>query len=140
MSAANDYLTREQLCEWLHVSSRRLAALMAAGDVPRALVREGKPVWPVRTLLNWLEAAPRDAAPIRTALYRHFDERGTLLYVGISLCAIGRLAQHRARAEWFDRISEIRVEWFDSREEALAAEAAAIVAECPLHNVQGAAR
>lgn len=73
---------------------------------------------------------------MRTALYRHFDAAGQLLYVGISLSAVQRLAQHRQTAHWFDRIARIDIEWHDSREEALAAEVVAIKAEAPQCNVQ----
>lgn len=77
---------------------------------------------------------------MRTALYRHFDAVGALLYVGISLSAVQRLAQHRQTAHWFDRIARIEIEWHDSREEALAAEISAISCEKPPCNVQHAQR
>lgn len=67
-------------------------------------------------------------------LYRHFDAAGDLLYVGISLSAIGRLAQHRASADWFDQIAKVEIEQFETRDLALAAEAAAIDTERPRHN------
>jgi excinuclease UvrABC nuclease subunit len=68
---------------------------------------------------------------MRTALYRHFDAAGRLLYVGISLSAVQRLAQHRLTAHWFERIARIEIEWRDSREEALIAEIQAIARERP---------
>lgn len=71
----------------------------------------------------------------RTALYRHFAADGTLLYVGISLCAVGRLAQHRAEKPWYDQISRVDVEWLPTREQAIAAEKYAIQVERPLHNI-----
>ena len=67
-------------------------------------------------------------------LYRHFDAAGDLLYVGISLSAVGRLAQHRSSADWFDQIAKIEIEQFETRDLALAAEAAAINAERPKYN------
>lgn len=70
----------------------------------------------------------------RTALYRHFGADGALLYVGISLHAVRRLEQHKTSAHWFSRIRRVDVEWFDTRAMALAAEAAAIVAENPVCN------
>lgn len=69
-----------------------------------------------------------------TALYRHFDAGGQLLYVGISLNAVQRLAQHRDTAHWFARLARVEVEWHVDREAALRAEACAIAAEAPLHN------
>lgn len=71
----------------------------------------------------------------RTALYRHFDGAGELLYVGISLNAVSRLAQHRLEANWFDEIARIDIEWHPTREAAEAAERAAIKAEYPRHNI-----
>lgn len=71
----------------------------------------------------------------RTALYRHFDAAGALLYVGISLSAVQRLAQHKQTAAWFDGIARVEVQWLASREEALTAEAIAIAKEGPLWNV-----
>ena len=68
-------------------------------------------------------------------LYRHFDERENLLYVGVSLSTIQRLAQHRYHSHWFNSISKVTIEQFPSREEALEAERTAIQKEEPLHNV-----
>jgi hypothetical protein len=73
-----------------------------------------------------------------TTLYRHFDGDGRLLYVGISLNAIIRLAAHRA-SPWFDEIARVEIERFPSREVALAAERAAIRDEKPECNVAGRA-
>lgn len=72
---------------------------------------------------------------MRTALYRHFDAAGQLLYVGISLSAVQRLAQHRLTARWFERIARIEVEWHDSREDAISAEIQAIAGEHPECNI-----
>lgn len=71
-----------------------------------------------------------------TALYRHFDKNGKLLYVGISLSVVKRLGQHKLHAHWYMRIARIDVEWFNSREEASHAEMLAIQDENPECNVQ----
>jgi len=68
-----------------------------------------------------------------TQLYRHYDARKRLLYVGISLSAVSRLSQHKDKT-WFTEIARVTVENFPSREMALSAEAAAIKAERPLYN------
>ena len=34
-------------------------------------------------------------------LYRHFDRLGELLYVGISISTMRRLAQHKTQSAWF---------------------------------------
>jgi excisionase family DNA binding protein len=57
------------------------------------------------------------------------------LYVGVSLSAIQRLAQHRDASHWFAEIASVKVERFADRKEALAAERAAITAENPRHNL-----
>jgi hypothetical protein len=72
---------------------------------------------------------------IGTALYRHFDHDGRLLYVGISLSAVTRTAQHRSRAPWFSQITRIEIEWHKSRSAAALAEKRAIKAERPLYNI-----
>jgi DNA-binding transcriptional regulator YiaG len=72
-------------------------------------------------------------------LYRHFDDAGTLLYVGIGLCSIGRLSQHRRSAHWFRRITRVEIQHFADEQSAMAAEAAAIRDERPLFNKRGLA-
>ena len=68
-----------------------------------------------------------------TALYRHFDADGVLLYVGIARSVTARFAQHED-SPWDDLIASITVERFATREEAEAAEREAIKAEKPIHN------
>ncbi len=75
--------------------------------------------------------------PVRTALYRHFDAAGRLLYVGISFNSIQRTAQHRHGAHWFESIARIEIEWHPTRAAALAAEAIAIAKDAPAHNIAG---
>lgn len=72
----------------------------------------------------------------KTYLYRHYDKAGLLLYVGISLSAVKRLAQHRAASNWFPQIAKVTIEAFDTRADALVAERVAIDRECPVYNVQ----
>lgn len=67
-------------------------------------------------------------------LYRHFDAEGNLLYVGISLFAVGRLAQHKVHAGWSSHISFITVHRYKSREAARRAEKLFIRLEKPLWN------
>lgn len=72
---------------------------------------------------------------VETQLYRHFGRDGALLYVGISLFSVYRLAQHINGSHWADRITTISIERFASREAAFRAETAAIVNERPLFNI-----
>lgn len=72
---------------------------------------------------------------MKTALYRHFDAAGRLLYVGISLNALQRLGQHSYGAAWFDHIATVTIEQHPTRGDALTAEAIAIAKESPLWNI-----
>ena len=71
----------------------------------------------------------------KTALYRHFDKGGKLLYVGIAVDPEKREYSHRREAPWAHRIDRIEVEWFNTRHKAVEAERAAIAAEKPRFNV-----
>lgn len=72
----------------------------------------------------------------KTALYRHYDARGKLLYIGISLSAVQRLKQHVGDKEWASEIASVKIEQHDTRDAALKAEAEAIKAERPRWNVK----
>lgn len=71
-----------------------------------------------------------------THLYRHFDSSGALLYVGISVSALQRLKAHRDGSAWFDSIARVEIQAFTSRQEAEAAERAAIQSEKPRWNIR----
>lgn len=75
---------------------------------------------------------------VRTALYRHWDDAGQLLYVGIALDPARRSNSHRERSLWFRRIARIDIQWCGSREEALDAEQKAIQTELPRFNIHHA--
>lgn len=68
------------------------------------------------------------------ALYRHFDDLGTLLYVGISQDPHVRTAGHVAGSEWVQFARRGSVDWFPTTEAALVAEAFAIRTEGPVFN------
>jgi hypothetical protein len=69
-----------------------------------------------------------------TSLYRYYDSGGKLLYVGISVSAAGRMAQHYETAPWFENLASVKVEKYSNREAALLAEKNAIVTEKPMFN------
>jgi hypothetical protein len=69
-----------------------------------------------------------------TQLYRYYDGRGKLLYVGISLSAALRLGQHRKKSGWYRKVARMEIENHPTRDVALRAEALAIAAESPRHN------
>lgn len=71
---------------------------------------------------------------MQTDLYRHFDASGRLLYVGVSLSAIGRLRQHRRESHWSSEVATVMIEKFPTRADALRAERNAIIRENPKHN------
>lgn len=70
-----------------------------------------------------------------TALYRHFADDGSLLYVGISLSWPARTKAHVRGSRWFDQVAKVEIERFPSREAALEAEREAIGRERPKFNV-----
>lgn len=76
------------------------------------------------------------SSPERTALYRLFDTDDRLLYVGISSNPKERLKAHAADKPWWPEVASREIEWFPSREQAAAAEVAAIRTEQPIHNHQ----
>lgn len=71
-----------------------------------------------------------------TALYRCFNNRDELLYVGVSYSAINRYSQHKTSSKWAKDVVKICIEHFNSRDLALAAEKKAIKTEYPKHNTQ----
>lgn len=74
----------------------------------------------------------------QTSLYRYRDAKGRLLYVGISGKLARRLHQHESGTRpWVHEATNITVEHFDTRAEALAAESEAIATEDPVYNIAG---
>jgi len=70
-----------------------------------------------------------------TDLYRFYDAGGRLLYVGISLSAVKRAAEHRGDKDWWPEVSRMEVKRHPTRAAALDAERAAIATEGPAYNV-----
>jgi predicted GIY-YIG superfamily endonuclease len=73
-------------------------------------------------------------APERTALYRLYSDKGTLLYVGISTYPNERFKEHAGDKAWWHHVTRREITWLDSRDDALKAEAAAMKDERPLYN------
>lgn len=84
----------------------------------------------INVLLNWNLKTIKS----KTALYRHYGANDVLLYVGISLSATARLAQHSTSAPWYEDIQRVNIEYFDTRAMAQEAEKNAIIYERPLFN------
>lgn len=68
-----------------------------------------------------------------TVLYRLYDGRNVLLYVGITEELPKRLLRHSARL-WWPEVHTVCLEAYESRTQALRAESRAIAVEGPLHN------
>lgn len=87
---------------------------------------------------NWGDEAqpgrPTFRAGKRTALYRHFDEAGVLLYVGITDDLVSRGKSHARDSRWVEFATRCEAVWFDSREEAEHEERRAIQVEDPVFN------
>lgn len=71
------------------------------------------------------------------ALYRFYDAQDRLLYVGISTDIGARWKHHSREKEWWRDVTRATIEHLESREAALAAEAAAIRIERPAWNIAG---
>lgn len=72
--------------------------------------------------------------PTKTALYRHFNADGVLLYVGVTDDLSRRTIEHKSGSHWFDDVVHTTTEYLSSRDHALACEGVAIRFEKPLHN------
>lgn len=71
-----------------------------------------------------------------TAVYRTFDGRGRLLYVGVAERPFERIGQHRDDG-WAHHVATISLCNYATRREALDAEADAIRNEDPVWNING---
>lgn len=72
----------------------------------------------------------------RTAVYKAYDEAGTLIYVGIARNWGHRWSQHSQRSEFFGLVAALKIEWFPSREMACARERQLIVEQQPTFNLR----
>src|SRR5690349_18388803 len=69
-----------------------------------------------------------------TELYRHYDLWNRLLYVGVSSSSLRRLWEHQRGCCWSHLIATIKIERWESRSLALAAEKQAVRTERPYFN------
>jgi predicted GIY-YIG superfamily endonuclease len=70
-------------------------------------------------------------------VYRLYDYRRVLLYVGATIDFGARWKAHLREKSWAAQVRDMTVTRYDSYEEATRAETVAIVAEYPLHNIAG---
>jgi hypothetical protein len=80
----------------------------------------------------------RQLADMR-AVYRMFNARGQLLYVGMSGELGIRIDRHDEK-RWFPEVATIRLEWFPTEAAARLAEQRAIRSEHPRYNIVGKER
>jgi predicted GIY-YIG superfamily endonuclease len=71
---------------------------------------------------------------MKTSLYRYYDKRKRLLYIGISINPFKRLSQHKRDKSWEHLIHDIKIETFKTRKEAFIEEEKAIKSENPRWN------
>jgi len=69
-----------------------------------------------------------------TGLYRIFGDEDVLLYIGVSDSFGVRWKQHAKVQPWWGEVRRLEVVWIHGRDEAEAAERAAIKAERPKYN------
>lgn len=77
----------------------------------------------------------KDLLRSKTALYRHYDRDGRLLYAGITVDLANREAMHSFQSPWWKHVDTSKVEWFSDRLSAIEAEAQAIKDEDPIFNI-----
>jgi GIY-YIG catalytic domain len=70
----------------------------------------------------------------RAAVYRLYDAGGALLYIGATSEPGRRFSQHKGTKPWWSDVARHTIEWHETEQDALTAEAGAILAEHPLHN------
>jgi predicted GIY-YIG superfamily endonuclease len=73
--------------------------------------------------------------PATTSLYRFFDSRGDLLYIGVTNRIPRRLDEHHENKPWYHEVAQVKVEHLSDRDTALRTEKAAIETEHPKYNV-----
>lgn len=73
--------------------------------------------------------------PVKTALYRFYGADKDLLYIGVTNDLGIRWHSHAKKKSWWPEVQHLAADWHPSRREALRAEANAITAEHPRHNV-----
>jgi excinuclease UvrABC nuclease subunit len=68
------------------------------------------------------------------ALYFHYADDDTLLYVGVSSSVFIRQDRHSREARWFSQVRRISIIRFETLEEAKEAEASIIKNRMPVYN------
>lgn len=80
------------------------------------------------------------ASETRTALYRFYDARENVLYIGITNDPWRRWRDHVQAKPWYPQVKHQSVTWYDTERQARKAETRAIRTERPRFNIAGAVR
>jgi hypothetical protein len=80
------------------------------------------------------QSRPRRGRTDEHLLYRFFDAKGVLLYVGITYDLLGRFSTHSVERWWWGHWATLTATRYDSRAELEAAEREAIKSEGPRYN------
>jgi predicted DNA-binding transcriptional regulator AlpA len=135
------YLDRESIANYISVSVGTLQSMVQKGVFPKPRqISAKKEAWLTSEVESWCESrpnpAPRDYSGSSVFhLYRHFDAEGRLLYVGVSLSALNRLAAHKMHSKWYWKIARVEITNYGTRQASLNAEYEAIVNEKPMFNI-----
>ena len=115
----------------------RVARFLTIGGVRHELAPDGvyHPVGPRPAQRERVKRQRREAANQgHTSMYWLYDDAGALLYVGIAGNPGRRFEQHRSDKSWWGQVSDIKLQHFASRSEAMSAVAEAIRMYRPPHN------
>jgi hypothetical protein len=123
---------------WTQIGRADAMSITAARERARVIIRRVRGGLSAADLRQSIfeKAASFVADKIEPAcwLYRHYDHKGDLIYVGLSITPFKRNKTHMESSPWGATIVEILIEPFVSREEALEAEVQAIREEFPRFN------
>lgn len=70
-----------------------------------------------------------------TAVYKHINEEGEVIYVGITNNIPSRTGVHSRNSYWFEQVERIEIEWCPTREQAFSLEELEIKKHRPKYNV-----
>ena len=136
------FLDLSSAAECVSITEDELISMVKRGDFPQPRQVSAKKIsWLTSDVEDWALKRPRSRPKFENSngrvfhLYRHFDDKGELLYVGVSLSALNRLMGHQQNSHWFWDIAKVEVSKFETRQASLDAETTAIKNEKPLHNI-----
>jgi hypothetical protein len=125
--------------KWITIGSTHLMTIRDAREKARQIIKRVRGGLSAAADLRqsvFEKAASFVANKVEPAcwLYRHYDHRGDMIYVGFSITPFKRNKTHTQSSPWGLTIVEILIEPFTSREEALEAERRAVREEFPRFN------